>query len=44
VWDVRELLQLPGADRLADEVTADLEGHAQAMQDLWAETRQQRER
>lgn len=44
VWDVRELLQLPGADRLADEVTADLQGHAQAMQDLWAEARQQRER
>ncbi len=39
LWDVRELLQLPGADRLIADVTADLAAHPQSMRDVWAEAR-----
>jgi hypothetical protein len=39
VWDVRELLRLPGADRLIADVTADLAVHSAAMRDLWTEAR-----
>ena len=39
IWDVRELLRLPGADRLIADVTADLAAHSRAMRDLWMEAR-----
>ena len=39
LWDVRELLQLPGHDRLVAEVEADLEGHSDAMRGLWVTVR-----
>ena len=37
VWDVRELLQLPGRDRLVAEVEADLDEHSDAMRSLWVD-------
>ena len=39
LWDVRELLQLPGHERLIAEVEADLEGHSDAMRGLWVTVR-----
>ena len=39
LWDVRELLQLPGRDRLVAEVEADLEEHSDAMRSLWVDAR-----
>lgn len=39
LWDVRELLRLPGADRLAAEVSAELTGHPPSMQELWVQAR-----
>jgi len=35
LWDVRELMQQPGAEALADAVTADLVSLSPPMQDLW---------
>ena len=37
IWDVRELLRLPGAEQVIDEVTADLAQHSREMRELWAE-------
>lgn len=39
LWDVRELLQLPGAEQLASEVSADLEELSAAMRERWAAAR-----
>ena len=38
-WDVRELLQLPGRDRLMADVEADLEEQSDAMRGLWLNAR-----
>lgn len=37
LWDVRELLQLPGSEQLAADVGADLAEQPRAMQERWAE-------
>ena len=37
LWDVRELLQLPGRDCLMAEVEADLDEHSDAMRGLWVD-------
>ncbi len=39
LWDVRELLQLPGRDRLVAEVEADLDEQSDAMRSLWVDAR-----
>lgn len=39
LWDVRELLQLPGHDRLIADVEADLDEHTDAMRGLWVDAR-----
>ncbi len=39
LWDVRELLQAPGADQLIAEVGADLAEHPRVMGERWAEVR-----
>ena len=39
LWDVRELLQLPGHDRLIADVEADLDEHTDAMRGLWLNAR-----
>lgn len=39
VWDVRELLRLPGGETLIADVTAELEEHSRQMRELWAEIR-----
>ena len=39
LWDVRELLQLPGRDCLMAEVEADLDEHSDAMRGLWVDAR-----
>ena len=39
LWDVRELIQLPDADRLIAEVTTDLADQPGAMRALWADVR-----
>jgi len=39
LWDVRALLELPEADRLAAEVTSALAEHPAIMQERWAEAR-----
>jgi len=39
IWDVRELLRLPGAEQVIDEVTADLAQHSREMSELWTEIR-----
>jgi hypothetical protein len=36
LWDIRELLQAPGADALAAAVEADLEALPVSLRDLWA--------
>jgi hypothetical protein len=37
LWDVRELLQLPGRDRLVAEVEADLEAQSDGMRGHWVD-------
>lgn len=39
LWDVRELLQAPGAEQLIADVDADLAEQPTAMQERWAEAR-----
>jgi hypothetical protein len=39
LWDVRELLQAPGAEQLIAEVGADLAEHPRVMGERWAEAR-----
>lgn len=39
LWDVRELLRLPGADRLIADVDAELAGLPGSMRERWAEAR-----
>ena len=39
LWDVRELLQLPGRDRLVADVEADLKEQSDAMRGLWLDAR-----
>lgn len=39
LWDVRELLRLPGADQLIAQVSAELTDHGQSMQELWTRAR-----
>lgn len=40
LWDVRELLALPGSERLIAEVDADLERLPPAMRQFWLEARE----
>lgn len=39
LWDVRELLQLPGCGRLIADVEADLDEQSDAMRRLWGDAR-----
>lgn len=44
LWDVRELLQLPGAEQLVSDVDDDLASLPLAMRERWAEVRGEAER
>lgn len=39
LWDVRELLSIPGSERLREAVDEELAAHPPRMRDLWAEAR-----
>ena len=39
LWDVRELLSIPGSERLQEAVDEELAAHPPRMHDLWAEAR-----